>query len=81
MITVNAPAIPTANAGPDRNVADTDGQPGESVTLDGSASTDTDGTIVSYEWFRVVDVENDANRSAPARRSRSRCPTARTTSR
>lgn len=56
-ITVNAPAIPTANAGPDRNVPDSDGEPGESVTLDGSASTDTDGTIASYEWFRVIDVE------------------------
>jgi outer membrane autotransporter protein len=49
--------VPTANAGPDRNVPDSDGQPGESVTLDGSGSTDTDGTIVSYQWFRQVNVD------------------------
>jgi outer membrane autotransporter protein len=54
VITVNAAAAPTANAGTDRNIADSDGQPGESVTLDGSGSTDPDGTIVSYEWFRVL---------------------------
>jgi outer membrane autotransporter protein len=57
VITVNVPALPTANAGPDRNIPDSNGQPGESVTLDGSASTDPDGTIVSYQWFRVIDVE------------------------
>jgi outer membrane autotransporter protein len=54
VVLVNAPAAPTANAGPDRNVADSNGQPGESVTLDGSGSTDPDGTIVSYEWFREL---------------------------
>jgi outer membrane autotransporter protein len=53
VVTVNAAAAPTANAGPDRNIPDSDGQPGESVTLDGSGSTDPDGTIVSFEWFRV----------------------------
>lgn len=57
VITVNAAASPTANAGPDRNVADSNGQPGESVTLDGSASTDPDGTIVAYEWFRELGGE------------------------
>jgi outer membrane autotransporter protein len=56
IVTVNSPVIPTANAGPDRSIADSDGQPGESVTLDGSASTDTDGTIVSYEWTRLINV-------------------------
>lgn len=44
---VNDP--PTADAGPDRTVADSDGQPGESVTLDGSGSTDIDGTL-TYTW-------------------------------
>ncbi len=58
VITVNASVAPTANAGPDRNVPDSDGQPGETVTLDGSASTDTDGTIVSYEWIRLIDADN-----------------------
>jgi outer membrane autotransporter protein len=57
LITVNAAAAPTANAGADRTIADSDGQPGESVTLDGSASSDPDGTIVSYEWFRVLGGE------------------------
>lgn len=57
-ITINAPVIPTANAGADRNIPDSDGQPGESVTLDGSASADTDGTIATYEWLRRVDVES-----------------------
>ena len=43
---------PTANAGPDQTLSDTNGQPGENVTLDGRQSTDPDGTIVSYQWFR-----------------------------
>ncbi|HET7204182.1 MAG TPA: autotransporter domain-containing protein [Steroidobacteraceae bacterium] len=51
-ITVGASTGPVANAGSSRTVADTDGKPGEVVTLDGSASTDADGTIVLYEWFR-----------------------------
>jgi uncharacterized protein YhjY with autotransporter beta-barrel domain len=51
-ITVQPTSVPTANAGADRAVGDTDGQPGEVVTLDASASADVDGTIVSYEWFR-----------------------------
>jgi hypothetical protein len=42
---------PTANAGADQRLADTDQQPGENVVLNGSASLDPDGTIVSYQWF------------------------------
>ena len=41
---------PTANAGADQTVTDTDDNGSESVSLDGSASTDTDGSIVSYVW-------------------------------
>ena len=41
---------PTANAGPDQNLGDTDRQPGELVTLNGSASSDPDGAIASYRW-------------------------------
>ncbi|MFC1968443.1 S8 family serine peptidase [Chloroflexota bacterium] len=41
---------PTANAGPDQEVADSDGSGSEEVTLNGSASNDPDGTIVSYAW-------------------------------
>tara|TARA_B100000508_G_scaffold66674_1_gene52151 strand:- start:186 stop:2708 length:2523 start_codon:yes stop_codon:yes gene_type:complete len=40
---VNQP--PVANAGPDQSVA-----AGATFTLDGSASIDTDGTIVEYRW-------------------------------
>jgi outer membrane autotransporter protein len=46
-----APSIaPVANAGPDQSIDDSDANPGEDVTLDGSASTDADGVIVSYQW-------------------------------
>ena len=52
-ITVAAPNnAPVANAGADRSLIDTDGQPGERVTLDASASTDADGTITSYSWLQ-----------------------------
>ncbi|MFO0832218.1 MAG: PKD domain-containing protein [Phycisphaerales bacterium] len=51
VITVNAGnAAPTANAGSDQGVTDNDNSGAESVTLDGSLSSDTDGTIVSYLW-------------------------------
>jgi hypothetical protein len=41
---------PTANAGPDHTVSDSDGNGSEQVTLDGSGSADSDGTIQSYVW-------------------------------
>lgn len=41
---------PVANAGIDQNISF---QP-DSITLDGSASTDADGTIVSYQWLRIA---------------------------
>lgn len=56
LITVRPPAsagVPTANAGADRTVNDTDRAAGENVVLDGSASTDPDGTIANYAWSRV----------------------------
>jgi hypothetical protein len=46
--TVNRP--PTANAGPDQTVTDVDLNGSEPVTLNGSGSSDADGTIVSYDW-------------------------------
>jgi outer membrane autotransporter protein len=59
VVTVNrASLLPTANAGADRNIPDSDGEPGETVTLDGSASSSPEGTIVLYEWFRRVGVES-----------------------
>lgn len=39
---------PTANAGPDQNVA-----ANALVTLDGSASTDSDGTVQTYLWAQL----------------------------
>jgi uncharacterized protein YhjY with autotransporter beta-barrel domain len=50
-ISIAAPALtPVANAGPDQEVADTDGADGEEVTLNGSASTDPNGDTLTYEW-------------------------------
>jgi hypothetical protein len=41
---------PVADAGPDQTVVDVDDSGDEDVTLDGSASTDPDGTIASWSW-------------------------------
>ena len=41
---------PVADAGPDFSVVDEDGSGDESVSLDGTASTDADGEISVYEW-------------------------------
>jgi len=54
-ITIQATQAPTAVIAPIGSggaVADTDGQPGEVVVLDGTQSSDPDGTIESYQWFR-----------------------------
>ncbi|MGB3778872.1 MAG: fibronectin type III domain-containing protein, partial [Tunicatimonas sp.] len=51
-IIIIAPAnvAPTANAGADQTVTDTDNNGSENVVLNGSASSDSDGTIVTYAW-------------------------------
>jgi len=41
---------PTANAGPDQTLTDTDGNGSEKVTLNGSGSTHPDGDPLSYYW-------------------------------
>jgi len=46
----NANVAPTANAGVDQNVEDTEGNGTEEVLLDGSGSFDPDGAIDSFEW-------------------------------
>ena len=48
VVAANQP--PAADAGPDQQVEDADGDGSEVVTLDGSGSVDVDGTIVSYVW-------------------------------
>jgi outer membrane autotransporter protein len=58
-IIVAAASGPTANAGGDRTVEDTDAEDGAEVTLDGSLSVDPDGTIVSYRWSRILPDESE----------------------
>ncbi|MEE9355292.1 MAG: PKD domain-containing protein, partial [Methylococcaceae bacterium] len=41
---------PSSNAGPDQVLVDSDLDGEEPVLLDGTGSSDSDGTIVSYEW-------------------------------
>jgi len=51
VITVTAGGTPPiADAGPTQNVVDNDTSGSESVTLDGSGSSDPDGTIVRWSW-------------------------------
>ncbi len=45
---------PVANAGVDQTVSDSDGNGTQSVTLNGTASSDADGSIVSYSWKEGV---------------------------
>lgn len=42
--------VPVASLPPTTTFADTDNVPGEIVTLDGTASADSDGSIVGYNW-------------------------------
>jgi len=42
--------IPTADAGPNQTVTDTNNNGFESVTLDGSGSFDPDGVVLDYIW-------------------------------
>jgi len=44
------PTPPIADAGSDQTVTDFDDNGSEQVTLDGSGSSDSDGTIVSWVW-------------------------------
>ena len=63
---VVANQLPVANAGPDQTVTDTNGNGGEDVTLNGSASSDPDGSIVSYEWREgAAHVGSGATPTAP----------------
>ena len=50
LATFNGNQPPSSSAGPDQTVTDSDNSGSESVTLDGSASSDSDGTITSHVW-------------------------------
>ena len=51
IVLIPAPTIPpVADAGSDQTVIDIDNNGSEQVTLDGSGSSDSDGTIVSWVW-------------------------------
>ena len=47
---------PVADAGSDQTVTDENGDGFETVTLDGSASSDPDGQIVDWEWAEGTNV-------------------------
>ena len=49
-VTVDPNRTPVAEAGPDQTVTDADGNDVEVITLDGAASYDEDGAIVTWEW-------------------------------
>lgn len=42
---------PVADAGADQTFIDSDNNGSEKITLDGTSSTDTDGSIEQFEWF------------------------------
>jgi uncharacterized repeat protein (TIGR02543 family) len=48
--------LPVADAGPDQTVTDFDSTGDETVLLDGAASYDVDGTIITYEWSEGANV-------------------------
>ena len=50
VISISGNTPPTANAGPDQSATDGDANGVETLTLNGSASSDIDGSIVGYEW-------------------------------
>lgn len=59
-ISVQPNVAPLADAGTDRTVHDGDGSGSEPVTLNGSASSDSDGTITKYEWKKGPTVLGSA---------------------
>jgi hypothetical protein len=54
---------PAANAGPDQSVVIVEPATTADITLDGTDSTDSDGTIASYSWIDAGEVI--ANTSNP----------------
>jgi len=74
---------PTADAGPDQILNDTDGRPGETVILNGAASSDPDpGTVLLYQWFEDGEFSLGEETSTPtlsARHEKLACGTPSTT--
>lgn len=62
-VTVTAGNLPPTAviSGGNRSVPDSNGAPGERVTVDGSASSDSDGEIILYEWSVGGSVVPDAD--------------------
>ena len=58
-ISVNTP--PVADAGPDQGLSLALGASTVNVTLDGSGSADSDGTVASYAWTGTPDPADTAN--------------------
>ncbi len=56
VVTGNENIAPVANAGPNQTIEDTDADGTVSVNLDGSASSDADGSIQQYEWLQDGNV-------------------------
>ncbi len=57
-------AAPTANAGPDRTMT----LPSNSIILNGTGSSDSDGTIVGYSWVKLTSLAGtlaNANSATP----------------
>jgi len=60
-ITVSANSAPSADAGPDQTVSSL-----VVVTLDGSASSDSDGTIAAYAWTQTTGTNVTLDETVPA---------------
>ena len=56
MLLIGGNYRPVADAGSDQTVTDQDGDGLETVTLDGSASSDPEGQIVDWEWAEGASV-------------------------
>ncbi|CAM9899019.1 unnamed protein product, partial [Chrysoparadoxa australica] len=65
IVTVVANQGPTANAGSDQSVTDNDDNGSETVTLIGSGS-DSDGSVVSYEWTEGATVLGNTASISPS---------------